>query len=455
MAEQFKEQGGAATMDPSPLRRWVVSRILNRQASWPRLQRNNQRVERARLRSGAAHRVEYFHQVDDGYSALAAQCLQPLLAHYQIELVCHLVPGPSGDNLPEPGMLPGLSWYDAQLVAPHYGLSLDRAEVPGAERVALAQQILANVSQADFPATAQAVSAALQGGTHDSLTALAESMGATSAEVAAAALKAGAQRREALGHYSGAMFYYGEQWYWGVDRLYHLEQRLRELGAGRDEGAALLYPRPEIDTGSYRDNGSLTLEFYASLRSPYTALIFDSTVELAERAGVRLDLRPVLPMVMRGVPATRAKGFYIFSDAAREARELGVPMTRFADPIGEPVRRCYSLFPWAQGQGKRVALMNSFLNAAFREGINTNSNRGLRKVVERAGLSWSEAQEHLGSEGWQDELERNREAMYAFGSWGVPSYRLVDAKGNTVLWAWGQDRLWLVAKTIQRLLIQA
>ena len=28
--------------------------------------------------------------------------------------------------------------------------------------------------------------------------------------------------RNKLGHYSGAMFYYEGEWYWGVDRLYHL-----------------------------------------------------------------------------------------------------------------------------------------------------------------------------------------------------------------------------------------
>ena len=27
MSQQFKEQGGAATMDPSPLQRWLTSRL--------------------------------------------------------------------------------------------------------------------------------------------------------------------------------------------------------------------------------------------------------------------------------------------------------------------------------------------------------------------------------------------------------------------------------------------
>ena len=36
---QFREQGGAATMDPGPLRRWLTSRIINRVKSAERQER--------------------------------------------------------------------------------------------------------------------------------------------------------------------------------------------------------------------------------------------------------------------------------------------------------------------------------------------------------------------------------------------------------------------------------
>jgi 2-hydroxychromene-2-carboxylate isomerase len=196
------------------------------------------------------------------------------------------------------------------------------------------------------------------------------------------------------------------------------------------------------------------LEIYPSLRSPYSAMIFDRTVQLAEDTGVKLVVRPVLPMVMRGVPATRQKGFYIFSDAMREAAALAVPFGKMYDPIGEPVRRCYSLYPWAVEQGKGNALLSAFLKAAFAEGHNTNNHRGLQKVVEAAGLDWQQAREHLGSDDWQQLLENNRQAMYDFGSWGVPSFRLLDQEGHQVLALWGQDRLWLFAREIQRLLAE-
>lgn len=452
MSEQFKEQGGAATMDPGRWRRWLTSRFISALLKPGRLQKVQAVAERERVKGGQPHILEYFHQVDDAYSHLAAQSLQPLVQQYGIQLVPHLVRAPSGANLPEPELLPALARYDAALVAPHYGLEYPAAAgEPEAALCGQARCILAGVSATDFPAAAVAVGRALSAGDGDKLDNLAGQYGIVSEPEMERALEAGTARRQELKHYSGAMFYYGGQWYWGVDRLYHLELRWQVLGLARE--TPLLYPRPDIELGTYQANGSLTLEVYASLRSPYTAVIFDKAVELAEHTGVRLELRPVLPMVMRGVPATREKGMYIFADAAREARALGLDFGNFYDPIGDPVRRCYSLYDWAEEQGKAVALMSEFLQAAFYRGVNTSRDSGLREVVERAGLSWQAAQAVIDNDDWQARVEENRQAMYGFGSWGVPSFRLLDARGNTVVWAWGQDRLWLIARAIQRVLV--
>ena len=75
-------------------------------------------------------------------------------------------------------------------------------------------------------------------------------------------------------------------------------------------------------------------------------------------------------------------------------------------------------------------------------------------MVENAGLDWAEAKTRLGDSEAEALLEENRLAMYAFGSWGVPSFRLLDERGEAVLALWGQDRLWLFAREIQRLLAE-
>ena len=451
MPEQFQEQGGAATMDPSAALRWATSKLMTGLCRPQRLAKQRARVEKERIKAGQPHVVEYFHQVEDGYSHLAAQVLKSLAARYDIQIVCHLVTGPLGKNAAEPELLLQLSRYDSWHVAAEYGLEFPRHDTElHPDLVQLAAAILAAQDSDRFIERAAAVGRALWCDDAAALNTLAEQYGRAPDNVISERIAAGTKRRDELKHYSGAMFYYGGEWYWGVDRLYHLEQRFADLGIDRQRGAPWLVARPPIEVGPLHDNGQLTLEVYPSLRSPYTAISFDRVVKLAHDTGVKLVVRPVLPMVMRGVPATRQKGMYIFWDTAREARAAGVPFGNFYDPIGDPARRAYSLFPWACEQGKGVELISAFLSCAFAEGVNLNSDKGLRKVVEKAGLDWRKAQQIVGQPGWEKLLESNRMAMYASGLWGVPSFRLLDEKGKEILALWGQDRLWLFAREIQR-----
>ena len=440
-------------MDPSAPMRWVTSMVMSRVVSTKRLEKKRIKAEKHRQANNQPHVVEYFHQVDDGYSHLAAQALGALTERYNIDLQCHLVSGPIGENAPEPDLLIDLSRYDASKIAPHYGLVFPQnRDAPSAKLLEMTKSILAGFSSQDFVTHTATVGNALWSGSETVLQALAEQFGSTTDSEVKAKHDLGNARRGSLKHYSGAMFYYEGEWYWGVDRLYHLEQRLHALGADRNPDTPKIMPKQEVSVGKLRDNGSLTLELFGSVRSPYTAIVFERVLALAETTGVTLNVRPILPMVMRGVSATREKGIYIFTDAAREARASNVPYGDFYDPIGEPARRCYSLYPWACSQGKGNALLSSFLSAAFAQGINTNNDRGLRQVVENAGLDWASAKQIVGQDGWQEILEDNRLAMYDSGLWGAPSFKLLDADKNVVLALWGQDRLWLFEREIQNLL---
>ena len=73
--------------------------------------------------------------------------------------------------------------------------------------------------------------------------------------------------------------------------------------------------------------------------------------------------------------------------------QAGVPFGNFYDPIGNPARRGYALYPWACEQGRGVELISAFLSCAFAEGVNLNNDAGLKKMVEKAGLDWSEAKQ--------------------------------------------------------------
>jgi len=444
------------------------------------------------------HRVHYFHQVDDPYSHLAAQTLALLLERYEVVLEPHLVGPPPDEAAPERARLEAFARRDAADVAPGYGLRFpvagragagpaaepqhaagaDGIPAPAPADVALARRILA-AALAPGPATggrfatlAPLVGSALWRGDRRALESVAKEAGAAPEADAEARVAAGNALRAERSHYLGAMFLYGEsppaalrrlgrqlggvlgaEWYWGVDRLHHLERRLRALGLQRAQAPeGWIAPRPELSwrppQGAAEERP--VLEFYPSLRSPYTYIAMERVYALAARLGVELVLRPVLPMVMRGLPVPAAKRLYITLDTRREAEDAGVPFGRIADPVGRPVERAFTLFPYAREQGRGAAFLLEFARAAFAEGVDTGSDAGLEQVVERAGLSFAEARKHLDQDSCQDELEANRRQLFDMGLWGVPSFRVLGP-GDAPAWCtWGQDRLWRVEQELRR-----
>jgi 2-hydroxychromene-2-carboxylate isomerase len=98
--------------------------------------------------------------------------------------------------------------------------------------------------------------------------------------------------------------------------------------------------------------------------------------------------------------------------------------------------------------GKAAEYLQSYLDAAFVDGIDISSESGLRQVVERIGLPWGEARPHLGDSDWQAELEDNVQAMNRAGLWGVPSFRVSGGNKPHGFSCWGQDRLWRIESEI-------
>ena len=232
MSHQFKEQGGAAAMDPSPLKRWLSSKVIMHLNNDRRLEKRRKKAENARKKAGRRHVVDYFHQMEDGYSYLAAQLLCRLAEHYDVELRCHFVRGPEGNNAPDAAMLLGLSRYDSSLIASEYGLDFPaEGPSPDNDNIRLAQAISAAVPQSHLPELLPKVGHALWRNDRTELESLAAVTGEASADVIDSTLNAGTELRAKLRHYSGAMFHYEGEWYWGIDRLHYLEERLKALGA--------------------------------------------------------------------------------------------------------------------------------------------------------------------------------------------------------------------------------
>jgi 2-hydroxychromene-2-carboxylate isomerase len=253
-------------------------------------------------------------------------------------------------------------------------------------------------------------------------------------------------------HYLGAMIYYEGEWYWGVDRLDHLEQRLIDTGLARqpreqihfNKTYAQFCQRPAKQISAAQNISQQPLVLYWSARSPYSYIGLEQATKLAKYYHIPLVIKPVLPMMMRGMHVPETKKMYIFLDTKREARKLGIPYGFVADPLGAAVERCYALVEYAQSENKLHQFLLSFARGVNAEGIRAETDSGLKKIVTRCGLDWSVAKSKLSDRHWQNWAQDNLDEMLLMGCWGVPSIRY----GNTHFW--GQDRFGMIENAIRK-----
>ena len=187
------------------------------------------------------------------------------------------------------------------------------------------------------------------------------------------------------------------------------------------------------------------IEYFHSFRSPYSYLGLRRTFEIADAFGVEVKVRPVLPMVMRGMKVPKSKLMYIVRDTFREAIRRNIKFGKIADPVGEGAERCLAVFTYAESEHRaRDFLLNAGV-AIWSEAIDVATDKGMRRVTGRSGLFWPGVTAAMKNEEWREPIEANRESMMESGSWGVPTVRMGD------FLAWGQDRDWMLVRHLEEL----
>lgn len=401
--------------------------------------------EKARKLQGRHHEVSVFIQADDPYSYLLVQALPAFLSRYAVNVRFHLVGKPAKEAMPEPEKAVAYALQDARLLAQHFGLRFDAEQLPTVNQVQVAERGLAHcLSLSDPFQLCERALKVLDWLWSPQKDPEYQSFAQASPEETLASVMTGDRVRQRLGHYSSGMLYYEGEWYWAIDRLYHLEERLRGLGVVRPPARGLMFPPFKLPTSkpSGLVSENLELDFFFSFRSPYSAIVAPRVFAMANTLGAKVNLRFILPMVMRGLPVPTEKKRYIVFDTLREAISQGVEFGRLNDPVGAPTERGLSLMPLAIEKGVGQAYVESFMKGVWAQGIDAGSDSGLKAIVERAGLDWQQAQLQLLDEAWREKAESNREELFSLGLWGVPCFRV----GEQVFW--GQDRLWAVYQAL-------
>ena len=399
-----------------------------------------------------AHEVAAFLQLDDPYSYLLSTYLPSLVEGYDIQLNVYLAQGLGEEFTPMPAMLAEYAAVDCRLLARELGVPfLDKGDTPVVEhRRALLDVLASQYASEEFPELFAAALSAYWRGDAEGVSRL---VGGFIADGRAQKIiESSKATPRKLGHYSPAMLHYGGEWYWGIDRLHYLVSRLEGLGLRRHEkplqALVSIQQATRLNlpaTVPARAETLPPLELFYSFRSPYSYLALAPLAAIADAFGLHLDIRPVLPMVMRGLSVPRDKLLYIATDAQREAERLNIPFAKFSYPVGAGVERCMAVFAYAKKEGREREFVLAAGSAIWNEAIDVATDKGMRQVAEQAGLFWPEVAAAMSDAGWRDAVEQNRDALTEVGLWGVPTFKLGD------LALWGQDRAWLLARQIEDL----
>ena len=408
--------------------------------------------EKRRQISGRAHVVSVFLQLDDPYSYILSHYLPGLAASYDIDLCLHLSQAKGDAYQPAPDMLSEYALADCARLASEFGIPfLDKGKQPPTEhRAGLSNAVASLFGTETFDEELRRALAVFWRG--DSSAAVNMSRAADSDGPAGKVITDSQKLQEKLGHYNSAMLHYAGEWYWGVDRLHYLLDRLDGLGAAKSEvqdpglasiKQAMKISLPVKPPASAKDLPPI--EYFHSFRSPYSYIGLQQAYAIADAFGIELKLRPVLPMVMRGMKVPLPKLMYIVKDAVREAGRRSVAFGKIADPVGSGVERCHAVFRYAESEHRERDFLCDVGVAIWAEAVDLASNEGMRKVAGRTGLFWPDVEDAMQTDDRGESVDTNRKSMMNSGSWGVPTIRMGDFT------VWGQDRDWLLVRHIEEL----
>lgn len=399
---------------------------------------------------GKPHSIIVFLELDDPYSYLLSLYVVDLRNRFDIDLEIYLTQALGEEFRPHADMLAAYAEKDCARLAQELGIPfLDKGQAPPVEhRRALIDALAGRENSPSFDADVLEAIGLYWRGDAEGVARRVD--GVELSGQGDLLLQRNQELLGKLGHYNSATIFYAGEWYWGVDRLHYLTDRLDELGVCKPDA-------PSSTLASLRQIANISLpvappssakdlpplEVFYSLRSPYSFLALQRIYDIVDAFGLNLIIRPVLPMVMRGLQVPLAKLRYIAADTVRESEQLGISFGKFADPVGPGVERCLAAYFYAVGEKKERAFLRKAGEAIWAQAIDVATDKGLRKITGRTGLFWPDVKAAIASDNWRDIVAENRESMMASGCWGVPILRLGDFT------VWGQDRLWLLVRHIE------
>lgn len=202
----------------------------------------------------------------------------------------------------------------------------------------------------------------------------------------------------------------------------------------------------------------MRIDYYISLRSPWTHLGAARLEAMAARHGADLRVFPVdfgaifpasggLPLPKRA-PQRQA---YRMAELKRWRAHLGIPIQlepRHARADEAMAAAAVIAARETIGDAAAVALAHRVLRAVWEEEADIADPATLSRLIGEAGLNADALTRPDGQARWAERRARDTEAALARGVFGAPTYVVGDEISGEMFW--GQDRLDFVERRLIR-----
>lgn len=440
----------------------IVPHVANMLLSTRFLNLRRALQERKRKRQRQPHLVTVYLSINDAYSYLLLQVLPELQVRYDIEFDFRCVLNKQTEMFPAPQLWDINAFNDGQYLSELYQLDfpMKRPQQSAEFDKKITAQLLHWELEPGFLDKALPLFKLYWHRNEAEINKQVNPAVTSHTECYEHHLLANERLLKKNGHYLSGMLHYGSEWYWGLDRLQYLERRFNSLfslnklqevkfNLGQRDFCQQL-SKSQVQEACNKGLNSEPVEMYWSIRSPYSYIALIQAKKLADYYRVPLLVKPVLPMVMRRMEAPKNKKFYITLDAKREAEQCGLEFGLISDPLGKGVERCYALYEYAQSQNLGFKYLENYARGVWAQGIRSDTDKGLKEIVERSGLNWQAAKVLLGDNSWRHWTQQNLAELYGEDMWGVPSFKYLNNK------LFGQDRInCLERAVVQRYSVQS
>ncbi len=192
-----------------------------------------------------------------------------------------------------------------------------------------------------------------------------------------------------------------------------------------------------------------TVEFFFDYSSPYSYLASTQIEAIAQRTGAELRWRPfLLGAVFKATgnisPAANLyKARHLFKDLLDWTRHYGLPDFKLPEGFPSNSVKADRLGLVAQERGKLPQFTHALYRAVFAEGRNLSDVDVLSAVLDRVGLSPSDALARAEAQEIKDLLRKNTDEAVDRGSFGAPTFFVEE---DMYL---GNDRLMFVERALR------